>query len=123
MGQKDPATEWQREGFDMFGMMMTGIANDFVKYVMHVQVTTQPAQQAEEPLVEGMTATKSEASAGTSAAAITEANAPKQVKANETKNRTPVVKSDLEKVGRNDPCPCGSGKKYKQCHGRAGASE
>ena len=39
MGQKDPATEWQREGFEMFGMMMTGIANDFVKYVMHVQVS------------------------------------------------------------------------------------
>ena len=47
----------------------------------------------------------------------------KQVKANETKNRAPVVKSDLEKVGRNDPCPCGSGKKYKQCHGRAGVAE
>ncbi len=123
MGQKDPATEWQREGFDMFGQMMTGIANDFVKYVMHVQVTTQPAEQPDEPTVEGVTETKSDASAGTAARDIAAANAPKQVKANETKNRTPVVKSDLEKVGRNDPCPCGSGKKYKQCHGRAGASE
>ena len=39
MGQKDPLVEWQREGFEMFGAMMQGIAQDFVKYVMHVQVT------------------------------------------------------------------------------------
>ena len=38
MGQKDPLTEWQREGFEMFGALMKGIAQDFVKYVMHVQV-------------------------------------------------------------------------------------
>ncbi|MEY3588508.1 MAG: preprotein translocase SecA subunit, partial [Actinomycetota bacterium] len=45
MGQKDPLTEWQREGYEMFGQMMTGIAQDFVRYVMHVQVVTeeQPA--------------------------------------------------------------------------------
>ena len=41
MGQKDPLVEWQREGFDMFGQMMHGIAQDFVRYVMHVQVTVQ----------------------------------------------------------------------------------
>ncbi|MBU3717630.1 MAG: preprotein translocase subunit SecA, partial [Actinobacteria bacterium] len=43
MGQKDPLTEWQREGFEMFGQMMKGIAQDFVKYVMHVQVVRQEA--------------------------------------------------------------------------------
>ena len=43
MGQKDPLTEWQREGFEMFGTMMTGIAQDFVKYVMHVQVVQNQA--------------------------------------------------------------------------------
>ena len=41
MGQKDPLTEWQREGFEMFGSMMKGIAQDFVRYVMHVQVVRQ----------------------------------------------------------------------------------
>ncbi len=41
MGQKDPLTEWQREGYEMFGMMMKGIAQDLVRYVMHVQVTVQ----------------------------------------------------------------------------------
>ena len=43
MGQKDPLTEWQREGFEMFGSMMKGIAQDFVKYVMHVQVVRKEA--------------------------------------------------------------------------------
>ena len=41
MGQKDPLTEWQREGYEMFGLMMKGIAQDLVKYVMHVQVNVQ----------------------------------------------------------------------------------
>ena len=43
MGQKDPLTEWQREGFDMFGTMMKGVAQDFVRYVMHVQVVRNDA--------------------------------------------------------------------------------
>ncbi|MEO0494304.1 MAG: preprotein translocase subunit SecA [Actinomycetota bacterium] len=120
MGQKDPATEWQREGFEMFGMMMTGIANDFVKYVMHVQVSTKPAEQPDEPKIEGMTETKSEASAGTPAAEIADANAPKVVEANQQRSKAPLVKTDLEKVGRNDPCPCGTGKKYKNCWGKPG---
>ena len=120
MGQKDPATEWQREGFEMFGMMMTGIANDFVKYVMHVQVSSDSASQPEEPAIADMTETKREASAGTSAEQIADANAPKVVEANQQRSKTPIVKTDLEKVGRNDPCPCGSGKKYKNCWGKPG---
>jgi preprotein translocase subunit SecA len=67
-----------------------------------------------------MTETKREASAGTSAAQIADANAPKVVEANEQRSKTPIVKTGLEKVGRNDPCPCGSGKKYKNCWGKPG---
>ena len=122
MGQKDPATEWQREGFEMFGMMMTGIANDFVKYVMHVQVSGEVAAQPGEPAIADMTETKREASAGTSAAQIADASAPKVVEANQQRSKTPIVKTELEKVGRNDPCPCGSGKKYKNCWGKPGCS-
>ena len=50
-GQKDPLVEWQREGFEMFGMMMESIAQDFVKYVMHAQITVieQPLDEAECP--------------------------------------------------------------------------
>ena len=45
MGQRDPLVEWQREGFEMFGQLMHGIAQDFVRYVMHVQVVQQPTEQ------------------------------------------------------------------------------
>jgi preprotein translocase subunit SecA len=114
MGQKDPATEWQREGFDMFGQMMDSIALDFVRYVMHVQLAERPAEDTQR--LEGVSADKEEQAPDSS---------PRQARpaaANPPASRAPVVKSDLEKVGRNQPCPCGSGKKYKMCHGRPGAS-
>ena len=125
MGQKDPATEWQREGFDMFGQMMDSMAIDFVKYVMNVQVTlNQPPEQ--EQAVQGVTESKSDASVSSStgfkAVKAVGPNEPTVVKPNEPRSKTPVVKTDAEKVGRNDPCPCGSGKKYKQCCGRSGAN-
>ena len=49
MGQKDPLVEWQREGFEMFGSMMQGIATDFVTYVMHVQVTVAEQPKLDTP--------------------------------------------------------------------------
>ena len=57
MGQKDPLTEWQREGFEMFGSMMKGIAQDFVKYVMHVQVVRK---EAPAPVVQNVQQTSSD---------------------------------------------------------------
>ena len=128
MGQKDPATEWQREGFEMFGQMMDGIALDFVRYVMHVQLAERPA--ADDQRLVGVTAAKSEeapramAGAGApaaQAAAAAPAGAGRVAAPNRPASRVPVVKSELEKVGRNQPCPCGGGKKYKMCHGRPGA--
>ena len=139
MGQKDPATEWQREGFDMFGQMMDGIAADFVRYVMHVQLAQRPS--ADEQRLVGVSATKSgeaqpamaaagapagsggraTAAAGGAAAASGTA-LPRTAAANRPAPRVPVVKTELEKVGRNQPCPCGSGRKFKMCHGRPGAA-
>ena len=49
MGQKDPLVEWQREGYEMFGQLMKGIAQDFVRYVMHVQVVQQRQAPAPQP--------------------------------------------------------------------------
>ena len=112
MGQKDPATEWQREGFEMFGQMIDGIGLDFVRYVMHVQLAERPAEDTQR--LEGVSADKEDQQSPERQARPAAANPPA--------SRTPVVKSDLEKVGRNQPCPCGSGKKYKMCHGRPGAS-
>jgi len=124
MGQKDPLTEWQREGFQLFGSMMTGIARDFVRYVMHVQVT-QPDQPQLTPQVFNMRQSSSddvEASGFDTAraAAIAEAQgAPAPVQPAATAKPTTVVKDAFDKTPRNAPCPCGSGKKFKICHGAA----
>ena len=128
MGQKDPATEWQREGFEMFGQLMDGIALDFVRYVMHVQLAERPPDDAQRLV--GVTAAKSAeaprtlagaGAAATRTAAAAPAGAGRVAAPNRPASRVPVVKSELEKVGRNQPCPCGSGKKYKMCHSRPGA--
>jgi preprotein translocase subunit SecA len=126
MGQRDPLAEWQREGFDMFEAMMGGIEDDFVRYVSHLEVVVEPEPEAparnlrysaaEDP-VEGSGALRAAATAapaaelavgggGGTATAVAEAEA----------TNTPVR---VDKVpGRNEPCYCGSGKKYKLCHGR-----
>jgi preprotein translocase subunit SecA len=116
MGQKDPLVEWQREGFDMFGQMMHGIAQDFVRYVMHVQVVSQEQQVAPVPVQNMQYSAPDESAAGgavSGALASSEAAA-----APEAPTMQPVVKSEWEKTPRNAPCPCGSGKKYKLCHGK-----
>jgi preprotein translocase subunit SecA len=123
MGQKDPLVEWQREGFEMFGALMKGIAQDFVKYVMHVRVvrSEEPA-----PVVQNVqqTSSETEPSSGFAAAAqaaVAEGELPAQVApapATAAKSAT-VVKTAFDKTPRNAPCPCGSGKKYKMCCGAA----
>ena len=121
MGQKDPLTEWQREGYEMFGQMMKGIAQDFVKYVMHVQVIrkdepsqiVQNVQQSSSETVptDGIAAA---ARAAAAAGEIPQEAAPAAPTV--TKQQT-VVKDEWSKTPRNAPCPCGSGKKFKLCHG------
>ena len=145
MGQQDPLVEWQREGYDMFGQMMSSIDDDYVKIVMHaqVQVLDQAAPDdtaalsqarysaAEEP-VQGLTAlqrarargpapgeevvlAEEPSGNGQSAAAASPGDSPALAEA----PQVPLVKDSVfDKAGRNDPCPCGSGKKFKFCHGR-----
>ena len=104
VGQKDPLIEWQREGFEMFGSLMKGIAQDFVKYVMHVQVVNDSSataalsniQQTSDENVDDQPSQVSKSGASSSVF-----GAP-----------------DWSKTPRNSSCPCGSGKKYKMCHGR-----
>ncbi len=89
-GQRDPVVEYKFEGFEMFEEMVKNIQLDSVKMIMHSHIDEEHAPQREkvaEPL---------NASHG---------DEPKK----------PVVRGD--KVGRNDVCPCGSGKKYKKCCG------
>ena len=122
MGQKDPLVEWQREGFDMFEAMMGGVEDDFVRYVFHLQVVKeeaprQPARNlrysAPEDPVQGSqalrTAGAAEAAAHGTATAVADAPDEEIVQAPVRVDKVP---------GRNEPCYCGSGKKYKFCHGR-----
>ncbi len=125
MGQKDPLVEWQREGFEMFGAMMQSVAVDFVKYVMHAQVTVaQPQLDTPTPIgnlqytapTDPSEAQSTMADAARAQAAAEGVEAPPE--AVEEVVNTPVVKSDWDKTPRNAPCPCGSGKKFKLCHGQ-----
>ncbi|MEY2966124.1 MAG: preprotein translocase SecA subunit [Actinomycetota bacterium] len=124
MGQKDPLTEWQREGYEMFGSLMKGIAQDFVRYVMHVEVIRE---EDEQPVVRDIVETSSDDvdAGGFIAAALAGGDVDpgevaEMLEASEEPRR-PVVKdaSDWSTTPRNAPCPCGSGRKYKLCHGAA----
>jgi preprotein translocase subunit SecA len=111
IGQKDPVSEWQREGFDMFSSMLESVYRDFVKYAMHAEVITAEQQNNRLDRVRY--------SSSESPAELASAGAPpKPSPAVPTAKQTQVVKTDEEKIGRNDPCHCGSGKKFKHCHGR-----
>jgi preprotein translocase subunit SecA len=125
MGQQDPLSEWQREGFDMFEAMMGLIEDDFVQYVFHLQVVVDDQPQSPMRNVQYSAPTdpvegsSSIASAMAAEAQLMGADAPspEAVEANEP----PVSQEPIrvEKTpGRNEPCFCGSGKKYKLCHGR-----
>ncbi|CAB5064748.1 unannotated protein [freshwater metagenome] len=120
MGQKDPLTEWQREGYDMFGSLMKGIAQDFVKYVMHVEVVSDDAAGT---TVQNIRQTSSDDDTASgfdiaAASAIADGELPPEAAPVRAVSNTPVVKSEFDKTPRNAPCPCGSGKKFKVCHGK-----
>jgi preprotein translocase subunit SecA len=122
MGQKDPLTEWQREGYDMFGALMKGIAQDFVRYVMHVQVVTDDAAEVQNVQQTSSDNVDTDGFRAAAAAAVADGELPEEVAAPTTApSNTPVVKSEFDKTPRNAPCPCGSGKKFKMCHGRGAA--
>ena len=113
MGQRDPATEWKREGFELFGQLDDLISRDFLRYVMRIQVTT--TDDSGQP--SDMTTSGPEGPVTGAAAVAAAAGAPAPV---EESTPTPVptkVNSDWEKTPRNAPCPFGSGRKFKQCHG------
>ena len=96
-GQKDPLAEYKREGYDMFAGMMDRIKGDTLERLFKFQLVRgeRPEAEIEAPRPAQITLNRGETD-----------TAPKQ----------PVHRTEA-KVGRNDPCPCGSGKKYKKCHG------
>ncbi|HEX2052980.1 MAG TPA: preprotein translocase subunit SecA [Actinomycetota bacterium] len=107
-GQRDPLTEYQREGFDMFAAMMDSLKEEFVRYMFHVQVVEEQRQ----PQPVAATRTNS----GQAATAMQSAKT--QAGLEGTAEGIAGEPARADKVPRNAPCPCGSGKKYKLCHGR-----
>ena len=106
--QKNPKQEYKRESFELFSDMLDRIKQDVVKVVLTVQVRTQEDVQAveEAPAVSNVRYQHADYDEALAAAA-----------ADPPPPSAPFVRAG-GKVGRNDPCPCGSGKKYKHCHGR-----
>jgi preprotein translocase subunit SecA len=124
-GQRDPLVQYKKEAFGLFETMMGEVREDFVQRLFRVQVQNSAARQAiqEAPRQpRQMVAQHAEASvwgAGGAAGAATAAPAPAAGAAGTAERRAPAPVQQaraVPRVGRNDPCPCGSGKKYKKCH-------
>ncbi|QXE00944.1 preprotein translocase subunit SecA [Terribacillus sp. DMT04] len=95
-GQNDPLREYQLEGYNMFEEMVTSIKEEVTRYVLKAEIRDNLQR---EQVAKGVQAVSGD-----------------DTQAEKKKKKTPAVKADT--VGRNDPCPCGSGKKYKNCHGQ-----
>ncbi len=130
MAQKDPLSEYRSEGHGMFEELTTIIQEEVVRYLLRIQIERPPEQPEAEPAAAGNGDLVYEHESVAGADLIRAAGAPPAEGA-----RTPGatagagagaattvstgqrIASDWDRVGRNDPCPCGSGKKYKRCHG------
>src|SRR5450830_826852 len=115
--QKNPKQEYKREAFELFAQMLDLIKNEVVKIVMTVRIESREAiEAAEENMAQSHVENVHFQHADFDAnAAPEELLAPTALPDND--HSQPQI-NGLPKVGRNDPCPCGSGKKYKQCHGK-----
>jgi preprotein translocase subunit SecA len=126
--QKNPKQEYKREAFELFAAMLDAVKLDVTRVVMNVQVeSTEQLEQVAEDLEEQGTsqlehvefrhAEFAESAAPVAAEAATAAMIGDAMSHGSHAPAEPLGDS-VPKVGRNDPCPCGSGKKYKQCHGK-----
>jgi len=108
--QKNPKQEYKRESFELFQHLLFAIKEDVVRILSHVQVRSPEEIEAEERA-------RREAAQKAMQFQHAQAQAAAQVAQDAASSDAEVVKATA-KVGRNEPCPCGSGKKYKQCHGK-----
>ena len=106
--QKQPKQEYKREAFELFGQLLDSVKNDVTRVLMSVKI------QSNEQLDQ---ATEAMESRGEKIANVTY-SAPTETGEVQTSVDPDTVKAEVPRVGRNDPCPCGSGKKYKHCHGK-----
>ncbi len=129
-GQQDPLVAYKREAHDMWGQLLANIRNRIVRTIYHVEVSAQVARPAPPPVTvasqpgvaagdgQAPSAIPQDAQAQRAVSSALGVKAPTNLRTNQpiesSGGRTVVAE---KKVGRNEPCPCGSGKKYKKCHG------
>jgi preprotein translocase subunit SecA len=120
-GQRDPLVEYKKESYTLFQDMKDRVDEEMVRYLWWLRpVVSEEAQQPRRPARRAAPVTMS--GAGDSAASVfgsAPAGASRAPARTGGDDVVKTVKRDEPKVGRNDPCPCGSGKKYKKCHGAA----
>jgi preprotein translocase subunit SecA len=119
-GQRDPLNEYKAEAFNLFESMTQQLREQVTAHLMRVEIVQQAPEQ--EPALPPMQASHIDPSTGEDEMALAMAGAETLARAGITPSpaarRNPNDPSSWGKVGRNEPCPCGSGKKYKHCHGR-----
>jgi preprotein translocase subunit SecA len=109
-GQKDPLVEYKKQSFDLFQEMLDRIDTSTIRSLFNLQVVSEePPEALRQRRLPRRSTTLSFTGPNQGAAP-----------AGEEAGKTKTVVRDQPKVGRNEPCPCGSGKKYKKCHGAAG---
>lgn len=101
-GQKDPLIEYKKEGYDLFAGMMQRIKSDALERLFRVQAVRHEGPAADAPPPPPV---------------ISRPQPTLTLNRGEEPVAAQTVHRNDDKVGRNDPCPCGSGKKYKKCHG------
>lgn len=114
--QKNPKQEYKRESFELFQNLLNNLKHDVVRVTSHVQIQTQEElDEIERKRKEELEAQLGRAKAehASADAMSSEGDEPAEAQA-----KAEPVTREGRKVGRNEPCPCGSGKKYKQCHGK-----
>ena len=109
--QKQPKQEYKREAFELFGQLLDSVKNEVTRVLMTVKIqSNEQLEQAADAME-----TRGESIANVTYSAPTETG---EVQTEVDPETVRVVASEGPRVGRNDPCPCGSGKKYKHCHGK-----
>jgi preprotein translocase subunit SecA len=120
-GQRDPLVEYKKESFDLFQEMMERVQDRVVQYLWRIEVVVEGPQEAA-PSGGGDVSSEPIHRAAPARVSAAMPHPPKQqnlVYSAPAKEAAGPTKRQQAKVGRNDPCPCGSGKKYKKCHGTA----
>jgi len=117
LSQKDPLVEYKSEGFGMFQELMGSIKEDFVRTIFHMSRVPQDEMQERRERDLKYSYDDGTTSRLPEAAEEAQASAPAGQAGTPGKAPAAVVTRVADKVGRNDPCPCGSGKKYKKCCG------